>query len=415
MALNPTATPTHAPATSSAASALAGARATGKSLRASADDDSGGFAAELQRAQPAKPADAQADGSADEVKPTSARKESDDDTPATAADPNAAAATAAQPTAVSTPPAAPAEQNALQWAQQQLAAAQAARGDGKTTATAALASDGKSDAADLGKGLAALRKGAAPSGKGLPGDVMGMTSVAGKTAAASAKSGAEAGADQGLGAGSGASNSATGTRDSLAAFLPQPDATVTVAAGTVGASPTALLDSGAAAPSAPAPTPAQATLPMAPQSPAFAPALGQQIEVWMRDGVQHAEVQLNPLDLGPIRVRIAVEGAATRVEMHADVASTRDALQQALPQLSDSLGQVGLSLSGGGVSDQPGAQSQSQAQSAFADGGQGGSGRPGATRSRLDSAGGVADGGVPGAASGARQALQRRGLLDLYA
>ena len=51
----------------------------------------------------------------------------------------------------------------------------------------------------------------------------------------------------------------------------------------------------------------------------------------MRDGVQHAEVQLSPQDLGPIRVQIAMEGAQTRVEMSADVQSTRDALQQAMP------------------------------------------------------------------------------------
>jgi flagellar hook-length control protein FliK len=183
-----------------------------------------------------------------------------------------------------------------------------------------------------------------------------------------------------------------------------------VQAGAIGANPGASLDAGQAAGQA-AGTPAQATLPMSPQSPAFAPALGQQIEVWMRDGVQHAEVQLNPQDLGPIRVKISLEGASTRVEMHADVDTTRDALQQALPQLSDSLGQVGLALTGGGVSDQSASQQQAQSQAAFGADGQGG-GRPGATRSQ-----GGGDGGVDAlaGAAAARPAAQRRGLLDMYA
>jgi flagellar hook-length control protein FliK len=109
-------------------------------------------------------------------------------------------------------------------------------------------------------------------------------------------------------------------------------------------------------------------------------------------------------------------GAQARVEMSADVQSTRDALQQAMPQLSDSLGQVGLSLSGGGVSDQSTSQQQAQANAgAFGGAGNAGGagGRAGGTRTR-GSAGEV--GGEDfAAASAARQAVQRRGLLDLYA
>ena len=208
----------------------------------------------------------------------------------------------------------------------------------------------------------------------------------------------------------GAVKAATEARDALAAMLPQPDP-VTVQAGAVGAPANALLDANQAAHQAPPTPPAQATLPMPPQAPAFIPALGQQIDVWMKGGVQHAEVQLSPQDLGPIRVKIEMEGAHTRVQMSADVQSTRDALQQAMPQLSQQLGQVGISLTGGGVSDQPAfQQSQAQAQ-ANADGGS----RAGA---RHGSAGGREDGGgleEIAAASAARQQAQRRGLLDTYA
>ncbi len=148
---------------------------------------------------------------------------------------------------------------------------------------------------------------------------------------------------------------------------------------------------------------------MPPQSPAFAPALGHQIDVWLKGGVQHAQVQLSPQDLGPIRVRIEMDGAQARVQMSADVQSTRDALQQAMPQLSEQLGQVGLSLSGGGVSDQPTFQ-QSQAQAQAGADGSGHAGRPGGTGP--SGAGGVED---IAAASAARRIAQRRGLLDTYA
>jgi flagellar hook-length control protein FliK len=206
----------------------------------------------------------------------------------------------------------------------------------------------------------------------------------------------------------GAVKAATEARDSLAAMLPQPDP-MAVQAGAVGAPANALQTPGQGVHQAPPAPPAQATLPMTPQSPTFAPALGQQIDVWMKGGVQHAEVQLSPQDLGPIRVRIEMEGAHTRVQMSADVPSTRDALQQAMPQLSEQLGQVGISLTGGGVSDQPAFQ-QSQAQ-ANADGGFAGSGG-----SARQGAGGHAGGGEDIAmASAARQQAQRRGLLDMYA
>jgi flagellar hook-length control protein FliK len=172
-----------------------------------------------------------------------------------------------------------------------------------------------------------------------------------------------------------------------------------------------LLDANQAASAPPPAAPAQATLTMPPQAPTFAPALGQQIDVWMKGGVQHAEVQLSPQDLGPIRVRIEMEGAHARVQMSADVASTRDALQQAMPQLSAQLGEVGLSLTGGGVSDQPAFQ-QAQAQAGNGGDGSGRSGRPAMGGQPSGDDGGPDELAL---ASVARQQAQRRGLLDMYA
>jgi flagellar hook-length control protein FliK len=116
------------------------------------------------------------------------------------------------------------------------------------------------------------------------------------------------------------------------------------------------------APAAPAPgaaaepPPAQATLAPAPGSPAFPAALGAQLSTWLKDGVQHATLELNPQDMGPIDVHIALRDGRTLVELGADVAATRQALAEALPALAEALGDVGLSLDGGSVSDQTGQQ-----------------------------------------------------------
>ena len=266
--------------------------------------------------------------------------------------------------------------------------------------------------------LGALRKAAsAKAGKDDGKQALLASLGAGKQAAPSATAalagqGTTAKADiaAALAKAEGAVKSATEARDALAAMLPQPDP-VAVQAGAVGAPSNALLDPNQGTQAPPPAPPAQATLPMPPHAPSFAPALGHQLDMWMKGGVQHAEVQLNPQDLGPIRVKIEMDGAQTRVQMSADVQSTRDALQQAMPQLSEQLGQVGLSLTGGGVSDQPTFQ-QSQAQAQASAGGQGGSGRPGHGGPAGAGHGGVED---IAAASAARQLAQRRGLLDTYA
>ncbi len=281
--------------------------------------------------------------------------------------------------------------------------------------TAAAAADGAADAMGA---LGALRKGA---GKGNGKEALIASLGAAQDGAKTAKAtdplaGVAMGAPSrgeitaALAKAEDAVKAATDARDSLAALLPQPDP-VTVQAGAVGAAPNAVQDANQGVNQAPAPMPVHATLPMLPQAATFAPALGHQLDTWMKNGVQHAEVQLSPQELGPIRVRIEMDGAQTRVHMTADVASTRDALQQAMPQLSDQLGLAGLSLSGSSVSDQPSFQ-QSQAQ-ANADGGFGNGGRSsGATRETGGAGDLHADAAI---ASAARQHAQRRGLLDMYA
>ena len=406
MALQPSTHPrAHASHASHASHAHAAHAASKAKPSLSAEEgEGGGFAAQLLKAQPAAGKDLKADAA--KPKADAAKKPDDDQDGKDSAD---AKDGQGDKDAKAPDAKAPVIDPAAVLAAQQAAAppttslADKAAGDHDDFATDPLGALRKAAASKSGKddGKAALLaslgagKQATAATPGQPGQ--GAVST-GDIAAALAKA-------------EGAVKAATDARDSLAAMLPQPDP-VAVQAGAVGASPNAPLDAHLAANQAPPAAPAQAALPMLPQSPAFAPALGHQIDVWMKGGVQHAEVQLSPQDLGPIRVRIEMDGAQARVQMSADVQSTRDALQQAMPQLSEQLGQVGLSLSGGGVSDQPTfQQSQAQAQ-AGADGSghpgrQGGMGAPGAS-----GAGGVED---IAAASAARRIAQRRGLLDTYA
>jgi flagellar hook-length control protein FliK len=85
----------------------------------------------------------------------------------------------------------------------------------------------------------------------------------------------------------------------------------------------------------------------------FAPQLAAQLSTFIQDGVQNARLSLHPADMGPVTVQIQLDGQSATVHMSAENADTRQALQQALPQLAASLRESGLTLSGGGVFDQP--------------------------------------------------------------
>lgn len=169
----------------------------------------------------------------------------------------------------------------------------------------------------------------------------------------------------------------------------------TVALGTLWqgvAGPQASSGSPAAAPQV------SAALSRAPGQAGFAQELGAQISVWARDGVQQAQLLLSPAELGPVRVQIQIEGQQAQLQFAAEHPLTREALQQGLGQLAQSLQQGGLSL---GRSD---VQSQWQ-------GGQGqGQSREGGGGDRWQ--GSVEDEALQLAP---RQRPSASGLLDLYA
>ena len=105
--------------------------------------------------------------------------------------------------------------------------------------------------------------------------------------------------------------------------------------------------------------PFSAHLAAAVNSPAFAPALATQVSWLVQEGQQHARLTLNPADLGPVAVRITLEGTQARIDFHAAIASTRAAIEASLPTLAAALHDNGMTLAGGGVSDgqpRPGTQ-----------------------------------------------------------
>lgn len=130
--------------------------------------------------------------------------------------------------------------------------------------------------------------------------------------------------------------------------------------------------------------------------PGFAPALGAEVSLLVKDGVQHARLHLNPAEMGPITVQIQIEGERAQVTMAAQQADTRQALEQALPSLAGALRDSGLTLTGGGVFEQPRQ----------------------AARDEAPAAGGPRGDGTPGADEPADPTPRRgapRGVVDLYA
>jgi flagellar hook-length control protein FliK len=73
--------------------------------------------------------------------------------------------------------------------------------------------------------------------------------------------------------------------------------------------------------------------------------------VWMTNAnIQEAEIQLNPRELGPIGIKVTVQNDQTNVSFVAQHATTREALEAALPRLREMLNENGLQLGQSDVS-----------------------------------------------------------------
>ncbi|OUR71290.1 hypothetical protein A9Q78_10180 [Methylophaga sp. 41_12_T18] len=81
--------------------------------------------------------------------------------------------------------------------------------------------------------------------------------------------------------------------------------------------------------------------------------------VWMaREGVQQAELKLNPANLGPVEVKLSMTNEQASITFVASNAATRDALEQALPRLRDSFVENGMELKDAEVTQHSSEQEQ---------------------------------------------------------
>ena len=98
------------------------------------------------------------------------------------------------------------------------------------------------------------------------------------------------------------------------------------------------------------------------QSAAWAKVMSSRV-IWMaKEGIQRAQIKLNPANLGPIEVRLHMHNDQASVTFVAHHAMTRDALEQALPKLRDSFVDNGLALTNAEVSQQQYSGNQSGAE-----------------------------------------------------
>jgi len=73
-------------------------------------------------------------------------------------------------------------------------------------------------------------------------------------------------------------------------------------------------------------------------------ALGSRVRWMANQGVQVAELRLSPPNLGPLQVRLQVEGDRTHINILAPHAATREAVEAALPRLREMFAESGMNL-----------------------------------------------------------------------
>jgi hypothetical protein len=132
-------------------------------------------------------------------------------------------------------------------------------------------------------------------------------------------------------------------------------------------------------------------------------AAGQTFEhiAWMgRQGRSEARLQLHPAELGKVDIRLQVEGKEARVHLSVQQAAVREALEQLLPRLRETLAGQGIELTDATVDDSSQQQPEDSRQQ-FAS-------HSGSTASEND-ASDSRDGDSPSLAR------QHQGLLDAYA
>nr|BCB97575.1 flagellar hook-length control protein FliK [Shewanella vesiculosa] len=90
----------------------------------------------------------------------------------------------------------------------------------------------------------------------------------------------------------------------------------------------------------------------------FSPVMKQQLIAMVSNGIQQAEIRLDPPELGHLTVKIQIHGDQTQVQFHVAQSQTRDIVEQAMPRLRDMLAQEGLQLTDSQVSQGDGGRDQ---------------------------------------------------------
>lgn len=156
-----------------------------------------------------------------------------------------------------------------------------------------------------------------------------------------------------------------------------------------------------AASAASAATPVQAALAAQVGTPAWNTELGQKI-VWMvGDQQQVAEIHVNPPNLGPLDIKLTIDGAQTTALFTSPHSEVREAVEAALPRLREVLADSGIMLGNASVTTDTPRDGR-----AFAE-------QP--PRSRGNGSGNRGADGAAEAPLPTRVISQGRGLVDLFA
>ncbi|MDH1469648.1 flagellar hook-length control protein FliK [Shewanella sp. GD03713] len=82
----------------------------------------------------------------------------------------------------------------------------------------------------------------------------------------------------------------------------------------------------------------------------FSPVMKQQLVTMVSQGIQQAEIRLDPPELGYMLVKVQVHGDQTQVQFHVTQSQTRDVVEQAIPRLRELLQEQGMQLADSHVS-----------------------------------------------------------------
>lgn len=96
-------------------------------------------------------------------------------------------------------------------------------------------------------------------------------------------------------------------------------------------------------PAASAPVPVS-VLPQTTGTAEWQKSLGQQVALFARNGIQHAELRLHPEELGAVQISMRMNNERMHIHFIAEHAHARDALENALPNLRQSLNESGIQL-----------------------------------------------------------------------